>query len=384
MKRRFLVYFTVILTAAVYFLGCSASQYNFGWEQIYAKNYDEAILVFNQQIAKDRASYPANFGLGVAYYFTNNLDKAIKYLETANSLKLTNTEVKYYIGLCYEVKKDYRNAIKYFRYYNDKTLDGKYSKEMENRLVFAIRALYNEEVIKLINEEKEITSKLSDSTVAILTFENRSSNEEFDPMEKGFPGMFITDFSHVPKLKIVERLRMQSILDELKLNQSALIDPGTLQRVGYLLRAKNIIKGGFLISNNTTLRLDLALISVESGRVMEQFEKTGVLDDFYRMEKDLTLEIIDKMGIKISNDIRQKILTIPTESFFEFLEKIKALDRLEKISPKQAPTVLNEAFDLNLSMIRLNSIESSISDQKDDPRDEIILRTLPAPPQPPK
>jgi len=383
MKNRTIILVALVLYSII-FLSCSGSQYNYGWEQIYSKNYNDAIIIFREQLAKDRANYVSNFGLGVAYYFTNNLDESLRYLEEANSLKLTNTEVKYYIGLCYELKKDYRNAIKYYRYYNDKSLDGKYSPEMEKRLIAAIQLLYQQEAKNLIEDEKNIAKSLSDSTMAVLTFENRSNDSDYDALEKGFPAMFITDFSHVPKIKVVERLRMQSIIDELNLSKTELVESQTLQRVGHLLRAKNILKGGFIISSDDQMRLDLALISVESGKILAQLDKAGTVNDFYRIEKDLTLEMVDRMGIKISNEVRQKILTIPTESFFEFLEKIKMLDRLEKISPKHASAVLDESFELNLANIRLNSLETSISDQKDDPRDEIIIQSLPTPPKPPK
>jgi len=364
-------------------LNCNSPNYNFGWEYIFSKRYNEAISIFTDQIIKDKTNYSANYGLGVAYFFISKIDEAIKQLEYTNSLKLTNTEVKYYIGLCYEVKNDFRNAIKYYRYYNDKSLDGKYSSLMEERLLYCIKMLYKEEAKKIINEEKSIGRVLSDSTFAILTFENRSNISDYDVLEKGFPLMFITDFNHVPRLKIIERLRMEAILSELELSKTSLIDLGTIQRVGLLLRAKNILKGGFII-NNDQLRLDLALIDVESGKINEQLYKSGKLDDFYRMEKELTLEVIDKLGIKISDQVRQKILTIPTESFFEFLQRIKSLDRIEKFIPKSAYNIINDDFEISLVYYRKNAIEASISDQKDDPRDEIMIQPLPSPPKPPK
>jgi len=374
--------FSIILF--LFIAGCASTTYNYGWEQIYSKNYLEAIPIFKNQLAKEKTNYSANFGLGVAYYFTGKLDDAIKYLEQANSLKLTNTEIKYYLGMCYEEKKEYKTAIKYYQYFNDKTLDGKYSKQMEERLVYSIKQVYQEQVKSLIDDEKNLGKSLSDSTVVILTFENRSGDSDYDPLENGFPTMFITDFSYVPKLKIVERLRMQSILDELKLSQSSLVESNTLQRIGKLLRAKNIIKGGFIINNKDELRLDLALINVETGKISEQLDKSGTLNDFYRMEKDLVLEIVSHMGIKLTEQVRQKILTIPTESFYEFLERMKALDRFEKIAPPNPTYVLQDAFQINLLNVRLNTLETGVSEQRDDPRDEIQLQILPNPPQPPK
>jgi len=90
------------------------------------------------------------------------------------------------------------------------------------------------------------------------------------------------------------------------------------------------------------------------------------------------------LGIKISDQIRQKILTIPTESFFEFFQRIKSLDRLERFIPKSAYNIIDDDFEISLVYHRQNAIEASISDQKDDPRDEVMIQPLPNPPKPPK
>ena len=132
------------------------------------------------------------------------------------------------------------------------------------------------------------------------------------------------------------------------------------------------------------MRLDLALINVETGQISEQINKSGQLDDFYRIEKDIVIDIVGRMGIKLTEQVRQKILTIPTESFFEFLERMKSLDRFEKNAPPNPTSVLQSAFELNLSSVRLNTLETGVSDQPDDPRDEIIIQSLPNPPKPPQ
>jgi tetratricopeptide (TPR) repeat protein len=288
-------------------VGCAPTQYDLGWEHIYGKNYNEAITIFEGQLAQDKNDYSTNCGLGVAHYFLGNIDNSIHYLEEANSLKPTNTEIKYYLGLCYEEKKDYRNAIKYYQYFNDKTLDGNYSKLMSKRLNNTIKLQYQTEVKDLIQHEKSIGGNLSDSTLAILIFENRTNNPDYAPLEIGFPSMFITDFALVPRLKVVERLRIQSILDELELGKKDIIDERTMQRVGRLLRAKTIIKGGFIIQSNDNIIIDLAVINVTTGKVDHSFNKFGNLDNFYRIEKDLVIEIVNKMGIVLTEDVRKKI-----------------------------------------------------------------------------
>jgi tetratricopeptide (TPR) repeat protein len=350
----------------VFFIGCKPTQYNIGWEHIYDKNYNQAIPIFNEQLAKDKTDYSAIYGLGVAHYFNGEIDKSINYLEEANSLKPANTEIKYYLGLCYEEKNDYRSAIKYYQYFNDKSLDGNYSKLMESRLHNAIKLQYQTEVKDIIQNEQKIGENLSDSTIAILTFENRAGERNYAPLEIGFPSMFITDFALVPKLKVVERLRIQSILDELELNKRNIIDESTMQRVGKLLQAKNIVKGGFIIQSNDNLIIDLAVINVLTGKIEHQLNKSGNLNDFYRIEKDLVLEVVGKMGIVLTEEVRQKILTIPTENFFEFLARIRTMIEEEQDTPPDPDVVLQQAFDINMHIEMLNAIDVEINNQAND------------------
>ena len=360
-----------------FLVGCAPTQYNLGWHHIYDKSYNEAITIFESQLAQDRNNYSTNCGLGIAHYFLGNIDNAIHYLEEANSLQPTNTEIKYYLGLCYEEKEDYKNAIKYYQYYSDKSLDGSHSKLMEKRFKSTIKLQYQAEVKDLIQHEQSISANLSDSTLAVLTFENRTNNADYAPLEIGFPSMFITDFALVPRLKVVERLRIQSIFDELDLSKRDIIDEKTMQRVGRLLQAKTIVKGGFIIQSNDNLIIDLAVINVATGNVEHSFNKFGNLDNFYRIEKDLVIEIVNKMGIVLTEDVRQKILTIPTESFFEFLERIRTMIEEEKEIPLNPTMALDQALDISISII-----SSEMHNQAgDDARGEINLPSLPKPPE---
>lgn len=380
MKKIILVCFLIYL---LFFIGCAPTQYNPGWEHIYDKNYDEAAAMFEDQLVKDRDSYSANYGLGVAHYFKGETNDAITYLEKANFLKPDNTEIKYYLGLCYEAKNDYRSAIKYYQYFSDKNLDGNYSKLMQTRLNNAIKLQYQSEVKDLIKNEQSIGNNLSDSTLAILTFENRTGNPDYDPLQTGFPSIFITDFALVPRLKVVERLRLQSILDELELSKRSIIDESTMQRVGKLLQAKTLIKGGFIVQSNDNLVIDVAVIDVATGNINHNLNKVGNLNNFYRIEKDLVLEIVDKMGIVLTEDVRQKILTIPTENFFEFMARIRAMLEEEGDNPPNPYEALQQAFDIGINIERLNTIDNEINNQAGDPRDEIKLHSLPSPPSTP-
>ena len=69
-------------------------------------------------------------------------------------------------------------------------------------------------------------------TVAISYFDNTSGLEEYNPLSKGLADMLITDLSNVKSIQIVEREKLESLLQEIDLGESKFMDPSTAQKLG--------------------------------------------------------------------------------------------------------------------------------------------------------
>ncbi len=54
--------------------------------------------------------------------------------------------------------------------------------------------------------------------------------------------------------------------------------------------------------------------------------RIGDLDEFFRMEKQLVLKIVDDLGIRLTQEERRQVMEIPTESMLAFLAYSKGLD----------------------------------------------------------
>src|SRR5688572_24780539 len=57
-------------------------------------------------------------------------------------------------------------------------------------------------------------------TVAVLYFDNNSADPQYDVLQKGLADMLVTDLSQVESLQVVEREKLQQLVDELKLQRS--------------------------------------------------------------------------------------------------------------------------------------------------------------------
>ena len=76
----------------------------------------------------------------------------------------------------------------------------------------------------------------------------------------------------VDGLKLVERERLLSILQELSLGSSELADQATALRVGRLTGARQMLFGGYQVIAGL-MRLDLRLVDVETSRVVNTAEE---------------------------------------------------------------------------------------------------------------
>lgn len=80
------------------------------------------------------------------------------------------------------------------------------------------------------------------------------------------------------QFNVVERLKLQSILEELKLSQMGLIDPGSAKQVGKLLGADIILTGTLAATGGEEWNANIRLVNTETGLITAAFNKKGSLE----------------------------------------------------------------------------------------------------------
>jgi len=193
--------------------------------------------------------------------------------------------------------------------------------------------------------------------------------------------MIITDLSQVHDLKVVERVRMQKMLEEIGLGQTGLVDESTAPRMGKLLGAKRMVKGTFVDLNEQQIRIDGGMIETTTGKFMKTDQSSGDLERFFRLEKNLVFSIINEMGIQLTDAERKAIQYIPTESMLAFLAYSKGLDAEDRGDFEVAREQYSEAVKLDPGFSaageRMNQAESMEMGTSDIEQVETSLDTQP-------
>lgn len=173
------------------------------------------------------------------------------------------------------------------------------------------------------------TAHADDGVVlAVSYFENATGDPELAALRKGFAEMLITDLSVSDEVRLVERSRLEAILDEIELQQSPYVDPDTAVALGAGLGAALIVTGSYVVQVDT-LRVDARVIDVESGEVLLAVKAKGSRDDFLAVQRSLAEQLLEALGAELSILDRKRLGqqgTSSYEAFSEYAEGLQGLD----------------------------------------------------------
>jgi len=139
-------------------------------------------------------------------------------------------------------------------------------------------------------ETEADAAEVKKPTVAILYFDYGGQDEQMGYLRKGLTQMLISDLTHVDTIDLIERTRLQEILEELELQRSTKIDPDSAVEVGKLLGARYMVLGGYFDLMGT-LRVDARVVDVETGRIVRSMGANGKQDDFLAIEQRIAEQL---------------------------------------------------------------------------------------------
>lgn len=154
-----------------------------------------------------------------------------------------------------------------------------------------------------------LAQDLEKRTIAVLYFENNSisKREQLEPLKKGLASMLTTEISQIQAFKVVEREKLESLLNEMSLSEAGVIDESTTQQIGKLLGAQTLLLGGFINMFGDQLRIDVRIVEVETGLTLRAEEETGSVDKLFDMIKNLTKKITKYFDVSLTKADKQRL-----------------------------------------------------------------------------
>ncbi|MBU0713168.1 VWA domain-containing protein [bacterium] len=134
-----------------------------------------------------------------------------------------------------------------------------------------------------------------DLRVAVLDFRNLTQRPDLVYLEKAIPEIMVTDLSLCDKITLIERSRLQEILDEMHLALSGVVNEKQAVEIGELAGANAILVGS-IISGGGVYRIDARLVDVASAEILIAEKKDWLSDyEIIRAVDELAEQIIRKL-----------------------------------------------------------------------------------------
>lgn len=190
-------------------------------------------------------------------------------------------------------------------------------------------------------------------TIAVMPFSNVNKDKETDWLAEGISETLTTKLGNVQRIRVVERQRIDAVLNEVSLGQSGVIDPESAARAGKVLGAETVVTGAYQ-KMGETLRLTARFVKVETGIVSNTAMVTGDYNDIFSLEDDMADSILKNLGIEASASEKQKIAKNPTTSVAAYKSYTQGVSLMKKDQFDDAKAYLDEAVraDPNFSAAR--------------------------------
>lgn len=133
--------------------------------------------------------------------------------------------------------------------------------------------------------------------VAVLPFDNQSKDPELDFFQKGLADMVVVDLVNSGAMEVVERMRLQALIDELKLQRTKYFDPATAMRMGQFVGATHVVTGT-LQELQGTLRLSVQLLDQTTGKVLVAKDVVGPKADIFELEEALVKLLLEGLSLR--------------------------------------------------------------------------------------
>lgn len=313
----------------LFLAGCAATSNFFeqGEDFLSRKEYDSALESFAKARVEDPENRAIGREMGIARYRKGETGDALPLLLEAFLMDTTDGRALFYLGMTYENLEDYPRAMDVYRRFLDVNPGDNMRSSIEGRITGLIRRQMEEDARSALAQEASLNpEKIPDSTVAVLYFRNTGKRKDLDPIQKGLADMIITDLSKVKRLGVVERVRMQKMVEEMGLGQTGLVDEATSPRMGKLLGASKLIQGSFTDLAKESVRLDAGFVRVKPGKDIKPQKIQGKMARFFQLEKDMVFGILDRMAVPLTQEEKDAIRVIPTENMLAFMAYCRALD----------------------------------------------------------
>jgi tetratricopeptide (TPR) repeat protein len=205
--------------------------------------------------------------------------------------------------------------------------------------------IFGPDAAKVAPTRPAIPTSASRPTIAVLPFVNSSKQSSQAWLATALPEMLTTELGAGGNLRTIAGEDVSRMKSDLALPDDGSYRPETLQRIGEILGAENIVTGSYVAPGTGPLRLDVHLQNARTGETVDSFSVSSVSEqvaDLVNMIASAGSQLRQKLGMEGRPPAAEAALkaSVPSSSLAEQLyadgiEKLRRMDANGAIEPLQ-------------------------------------------------
>jgi len=329
---------------------------------------------------------PDNAALRVRYaaalFADNRCDQATAEAQRAQQQRPADAVAVLVVGQCAEKAERHADALRAYRTFLSQYPEARGVAAVRARDRLALRAYSTQQARLALANEAQLSAQPADpNTIAVLPVTVASPDTSYQPLARGLAQMITSDLSLIQRFRLVERLQLSALLDELRLAQTERVDPGTAARMGRLMQASRMVQGLATIPPEGDVRLEASVVQ-GTGEVTAPEAVTGRFRDLLRLEKDLVVALSARLGYQLSEAERRMILENGTQNLTAFLAYSQGLVAEDAGDFQRAAAYFADAVraDPGFQAAQEQYQAASVADEVQEAAPDQAAQTPPPPP----
>lgn len=263
------------------------------------------IPALQRALSRDSSDVGVRLRLAEANRRAGKPDAAIALLEPVAG---RNATASFYLGVVDEEQGRVADARRHYADYVSRGPDARLRDQARRRLAFLDRLELQQAVRSAIANERQLANRTPEPrTVGVFPFLTVTSDPQLAPLGTALAELLTTDLAQTDRVRVLERVQVQKLLDELSLAASGRVDPATAARSGQLLGAGTIVQGR-VEGGDAALALQALVVRVPTARAAAgPLSERDALSRIFDLEKRLALGIYDRMGIQLTAAERERV-----------------------------------------------------------------------------
>jgi TolB-like protein len=279
-------------------------------------------------LEEERSRFPDDHEVltrvGIRFYDAHAYDRARDALTAALRAQPSFTAAVY-LGLIEEALGRFDEAERNYRIAESLSIAPTQRRELERRMAAFSQVRLTAEARQALARESTLSRQPPvPNSLAVLPWTFIGTDATLEPLGVGVAHLMVSDLSRISSLTLIERERVQALLDEMAMTGAGRVDTVTAARAGRLLRASRVLHG-IVRQTQGGIQLEATVISGD-GLVLARSGGGDRLDDLFSLEKTVLLDLVSQLGIPVSPAEQRALRERPAQDLQTFLAFSRGLE----------------------------------------------------------